>query len=205
MIIPAPVSDSASRLRRVCVFCGSSVGHAPEYRAAAEQLADALVARRIELVFGGGRVGLMGVIADAMLERGGHVIGVIPQALVDREIAHTALPDLRVVSSMHERKALMASLADAFVAMPGGFGTFEEFCEAITWTQLGVHRKGCGLLNVRGFYAPLLAMFDTAVAEGFLKPQNREIVRASADPATLLDLLAIPPAAEPKWIQAAQS
>jgi uncharacterized protein (TIGR00730 family) len=187
------------------VFCGSSHGQAPEYRAAAERLADELVTRRIELVFGGGRVGLMGVIADAVLARGGHVIGVIPQALVDREIAHASLSDLRVVASMHERKAVMADLADAFVAMPGGFGTFEEFCEAVTWTQLGIHRKACGLLNVRGFYAPLLAMFDTAVAEGFLKPDNRDIVRASADPATLLDLLAVPPAAQPKWIDAGEA
>ena len=134
--------------------------------------------RGIGLVFGGGGVGLMGVIADAVLEAGGHAIGVIPHALVARELAHSALPDLRVVNSMHDRKATMAALADAFVAMPGGFGTFEEFCEVITWTQLGVHRKSCGLLNVRGFYDPLIEQFDRGVGEGFIKRGNRAIVVA---------------------------
>ena len=165
------------------------------------QLGREMVRREIGLVFGGGCVGLMGVIADAVLEAGGHAIGVIPHALVARELAHRALPDLRVVNSMHDRKATMAELADAFVAMPGGFGTFEEFCEVITWTQLGVHRKSCGLLNVRGFYDPLIEQFDRGVAEGFIKRGNRDIVVANADPGALLDALAIPPAlSEAAWI-----
>jgi uncharacterized protein (TIGR00730 family) len=163
-----------------------------------------MVRRRLGLVFGGGGVGLMGIIADAVLEAGGHAIGVIPHALVARELAHRALPDLRVVNSMHDRKATMAALADAFVAMPGGFGTFEEFCEVITWTQLGVHRKSCGLLNVRGFYDPLIEQFDRGVAEGFIKQGNRQIVVAHADAGALLDALAIPPTpAELTWISRA--
>ena len=178
---------------RICVFCGSSVGTRPEYALAGERLAREMARRGIGLVFGGGNVGLMGVIADAMLAAGGHAIGVIPHALVARELAHRGLPDLRVVNSMHERKAMMAGLADAFIAMPGGFGTFEEFCEVVTWTQLGVHRKACGLLNVGGFYDPLIALFDRAVAEGFIKMENRGIVVAHADAAALLDELAKPP------------
>ena len=188
-------------LRRVCVFCGSSAGFHQDYRDGASRLADELVARGIGLVFGGGKVGLMGVVADAVLARGGEVIGVIPQSLAIREVAHDGLADLRIVNSMHERKALMADLCDAFIAMPGGFGTFEEFCEVITWTQLGLHRKRCGLLNIRGFYDPLLALFDRAVDDGFLKPQNRDIVFASDDPAVLVDHLSSPLALpEPKWI-----
>jgi uncharacterized protein (TIGR00730 family) len=160
-----------------------------------------MVSRGIGLVFGGGCVGLMGIVSDAVLAAGGHAIGVIPQALVAREIAHQGLPDLRVVSSMHERKALMAELSDAFIALPGGFGTFEEFCEVVTWTQLGVHRKPCGLLNVEGFYDPMLALFDRAVADGFLKTANRNLVTDDTDPAALLDKLSAPLAPpEPKWI-----
>lgn len=188
-------------LHRICVFCGSSTGDNAQYSQAAVQLGREMARRGIGLVFGGGGVGLMGVIADAVLEAGGHAIGVIPHALVARELAHRALPDLRVVNSMHDRKATMAALADAFVAMPGGFGTFEEFCEAITWTQLGVHRKSCGLLNVRGFYDPLIEQFDRSVTEGFIKPGNRRIVVAHADPGALLEALANPPApAEVAWI-----
>jgi uncharacterized protein (TIGR00730 family) len=161
--------------------------------------------RRIALVYGGGCVGLMGILADAVLERGGHVIGVIPDALLAREVGHLGLPDLRVVNSMHERKALMASLSDAFVALPGGFGTFEELFEALTWTQLGLHAKRCGLLNVAGFYDPLLALLDRSEAEGFLKPANRRLLDAAADPDILLDQLALPLAApEPKWIRSAE-
>jgi uncharacterized protein (TIGR00730 family) len=160
-----------------------------------------MVRRGIGLVFGGGAVGLMGVIADAVLDAGGHAIGVIPHALVARELAHRALPDLRVVNSMHERKATMAELSDAFIAMPGGFGTFEEFCEVVTWTQLGVHRKSCGLLNVAGFYDPLIAQFDRGMSEGFIKPANRHIVIAHPEPAALLDALARTPAPpEAPWI-----
>jgi uncharacterized protein (TIGR00730 family) len=179
-------------LRRVCVFCGSSPGNAPEFREAAEGLAREMVARDIGLVFGGGCVGLMGVIADAVLAAGGHAIGVIPDALVAREIAHRGLPDLRVVRSMHERKATMAELSDAFIALPGGFGTFEELCEAITWTQLGLHRKRCGMLNVGGFYDPLLALFDSAVRAGFIRDANRDIVTTTGDARELLDRLAQP-------------
>jgi len=179
-------------LHRLCVFCGSSPGSSPVYRAAAERLAREMAARGIGLVFGGGCVGLMGVMADAVLGAGGHAIGVIPQAMVAREIAHPGLPDLRIVKSMHERKATMAELSDAFVALPGGYGTFEEFFEVVTWTQLGLHRKRCGLLNVGGFYDPLLALVDRASGTGFIKPQNRAIVMADDDPARLLDRLAEP-------------
>ena len=192
-------------LRRICVFCGSSTGTRPAYRDAAERLARAIVARGIGLVFGGGRVGLMGVVADAVLAAGGHAIGVIPHAMVTREIAHERLPDLRIVSSMHERKAMMAELADAFLALPGGFGTFEEFCEAVTWTQLGLHRKRCGLLNVEGFYDPLLSLVDRAVTDGFIKPENRSIVVAGHDPEALLDRLAEPvTAGDYPWLRAAE-
>jgi uncharacterized protein (TIGR00730 family) len=188
-------------VKRVCVFCGSNTGSRPEYRDAARHLARALAARGIGLVFGGGRVGLMGVIADAMLASGGEVIGVIPDALAAREIAHTGLTDLRIVTSMHERKALMAELSDAFIALPGGFGTFEEFCEVVTWTQLGLHDKRCGLMNVAGFYTPLLDQFDRAVSEGFIRPANRQLVVAASEADELLDLLSKPlPRAEPKWI-----
>jgi uncharacterized protein (TIGR00730 family) len=184
------------------VFCGSSVGNRPEYRDAAERLAHELTRRNIGLVYGGGCVGLMGVMADAVLAAGGHVVGVITHALLAREVAHTGLPDLRVVNSMHERKAMMAELSDAFIAMPGGFGTFEEFCEAVTWTQLGLHRKRCGLFNVLGYYDPLLGLFDRAVAEGFVNPSNRDLVTADDDPAALLARLAEPlELPEPKWIR----
>jgi len=176
-------------LRRVCIFCGSSTGVRPEYRAAAEEIATRLAKRDVGIVFGGGCVGLMGVVADTALAHGGHVIGVIPSAMVAREIAHRGLPDLRIVASMHERKALMASLSDAFIALPGGFGTFEEFCEVVTWTQLGLHRKPCGLLNTAGYYDPLVALFDRAVADGFIGSENRQIVVADSDPGTLIDRL----------------
>lgn len=190
------------RLRRLCVFCGSNTGDSPHYRNETERLADAMVSMQIDLVYGGGGVGLMGVLADAVLRRGGHVIGVIPDALVAREVAHPGLPDLRVVPSMHERKAVMASLADAFVALPGGFGTFEELFEALTWTQLGLHAKRCGLLNVNGFYDPLLALLDQSVRAGFLKPGNRELLSVATEADVLLDLLNEPlPPGEGKWIR----
>lgn len=188
-------------MKRLCVFCGSNSGSRPEYAVAARALAAELVARDIGLVFGGGCVGLMGVIADAMLAGGGHVVGVIPQALVARELAHHGVQDLRVVSSMHERKALMADLSDGFIAMPGGFGTFEELCEVITWTQLGLHRKRCGLLNVAGFYDPLVRLFDQAVSEGFIKRSNLDIVVTSTSPAALVEAVLKPPAVpDAKWI-----
>jgi uncharacterized protein (TIGR00730 family) len=176
-------------LQRVCIFCGSSTGVRPEYRAAAEEVAIQLAKRDVGIVFGGGCVGLMGVVADTALAHGGHVTGVIPSAMVAREIAHRGLPDLRILASMHERKALMASLSDAFIALPGGFGTFEEFCEVVTWTQLGLHRKPCGLLNIEGYYDPLVGLFDRAVADGFIRPENRQIVVSDSDPAALIERL----------------
>jgi uncharacterized protein (TIGR00730 family) len=176
-------------MKRICVFCGSSQGSRPEYRAAAEEMAAELVRRNIGLVYGGGNVGLMGVIADAVLKAGGEAVGVIPEHIMSREIGHEGLTKLHVVQSMHERKALMADLSDAFIAMPGGFGTLEEFCEVVTWTQLGLHAKPCGILNVREFYTPLLAMFDHAVEEQFLKPENRALVLARESPAELIGAL----------------
>ena len=164
-------------------------------------MARALVAGGHSLVYGGGNVGLMGVVADAVLAAGGEVVGVIPHTLMEREIGHTRVTRLHVVDSMHERKALMADLSDAFVALPGGVGTFEELFEAITWTQLGLHRKPCGLLNVDGFYDGLLRFLDHAWAEGFIKPETRAIVSSDTDPEALLQrLLATPMPAVPQWI-----
>ncbi len=188
-------------LSRVCVFCGSSAGVRPVYAETAAALARELVDREIGVVYGGGNVGLMGVVADAAMAAGGEVIGVMPDALVAKEIGHTGIADLRVVRSMHERKALMADLADAFVALPGGFGTLEEFCEVLTWTQLGVHRKPCGLLDVDGYYGPLLALFDRGVDEGFIRRENRTLVLTARQPAMLIDRLAAwEPVLIPKWI-----
>jgi uncharacterized protein (TIGR00730 family) len=189
-------------MKRVCVFCGSSVGNKPEYSDFATALGQILAAKKIGLVYGGGNVGLMGVIADAAIAAGGEVIGVIPQALKDREIAHTGVRDLRVVDSMHTRKAMMADLADAFIAMPGGVGTFEEFFEAITWTQLGLHRKPCGLLNVGGFYTPLVAFIDQAVSEGFIKPIHRSMIVVDDNPERLVNTLMTMDLPDvPKWIK----
>ena len=179
-------------LKRVCVFCGSSTGPRDAHRDAVQRLGQEIAARGIELVFGGGRTGLMGVVADAVLAAGGRVIGVIPHAMIARELAHEGLQDLRVVASMHERKAMMAELADAFIAAPGGFGTFEELCEAITWTQLGLHRKRCGVLNVEGFYDPLLQLVDRAVQDGFICPDSTDILVSDPDPTALLARLAEP-------------
>jgi uncharacterized protein (TIGR00730 family) len=188
-------------MRRLCVFCGSSTGNQRAYSDAAEALGALLAERGIGLVYGGGNVGLMGVIADAVMAGGGQVIGVIPQSLANREIAHTGITELRVVDSMHARKAMMAELADAFIAMPGGVGTFEEFFEVVTWTQLGLHRKPCGLLNVSGFYAPLAAFIDQAVTEGFIKPVHRAAIVVDSDPVRLLDTLGTIKLPDvPKWI-----
>jgi uncharacterized protein (TIGR00730 family) len=193
-------------MRRVAVFCGSSVGNQPAYSDAAEALGAVLADRGIGLVYGGGNVGLMGVIADAVMAHGGEVIGVIPRSLADREIAHAGITDLRVVDSMHARKAMMAELADAFIAMPGGVGTFEEFFEVVTWTQLGLHRKPCGLLNVSGFYAPLAAFIDQAVTEGFIKPVHRAAIVVDSDPVRLLDTLGtIELPSVPKWIDRSET
>jgi uncharacterized protein (TIGR00730 family) len=176
-------------LGRICVFCGSSSGVHIDYAQAAQAIGQLLCQRGIDLVYGGGNVGLMGVLADACLAKGGRVIGVIPQALVDEEVAHTGLTELRVVSSMHERKSVMADLADAFVALPGGYGTWEELFEVLTWSQLGIQRKACGLLNVRGYYDPLLELANKAVSEGFLREVNRDLLLSDVDPARLLDRL----------------
>lgn len=173
-------------MKRICVFCGSSAGSQPEYRTCAEQLGAELARRKIGLVYGGGNVGLMGAIADSVLETGGEAVGVIPEHLMSREIGHKRLTKLHIVHSMHERKALMADLSDAFIALPGGFGTLEEFFEVLTWSQLGLHAKPCGIVNVLGYYTPLLAMLDHAVQERFLKPQNRVLVLARETPVELL-------------------
>src|SRR6185436_15319620 len=169
----------------VCVFCGSSVGSKPAYIGAALALGKILAEQKIRLVFGGGRVGLMGAIADAALQAGGEVTGVIPEHLVAREVAHQGLNELRIVKSMHERKALMAELSDAFVAMPGGLGTLEEFFEVWTWGQLGLHRKPYALLNVNGFYDPLVEFIDQLVEQKFVKPEHRQMLIVESDVAML--------------------
>ena len=191
--------------QRICVFCGSNSGINPAYRSAAIALGRLLAARGLELVYGGGNIGLMGVLADSVLEAEGRVIGVIPEPLMAKEVGHAGLTELRIVKSMHERKALMADLSDAFIAMPGGFGTFEEFCEVVTWSQLGIHAKPCGLLNVEGYYDSLLALFDDAVREGFLREENRTLVLEDSDPASLLNMMASFVASRSeKWIDQSQ-
>ena len=176
-------------LKNICVFCGSSSGGHSVYAQTAQAVGRLLCRRGIQLVYGGGKVGLMGALADACLAEGGRVIGVIPQALVDKEVAHLGLTELRVVSSMHERKAVMADLSDAFMALPGGYGTWEELFEMLTWSQLGIHRKPCGLLNINGYYDPLLELADKAVSEGFLRETNRSLLLSNDDPERLLDRL----------------
>jgi len=187
--------------RRICVFCGSNLGINPAYRQAAATFGRILAARGIELVYGGGNIGLMGVLADATLEAGGRVIGVIPESLMAREVGHQGLTEMRIVKSMHERKAVMSDLSDGFIALPGGFGTFEEFCEVVTWTQLGIHSKPCGLLNIKGYYDPLLALFDHALNEGFLLEENRRMVLDDKDAKRLLEkMFAFVPRPADKWI-----
>lgn len=189
-------------MRSVCVFCGSSPGARPAYTEATEELARLLAAEGIGVVYGGGGVGLMGKLADAVLAHGGEITGVIPRALVDREIEHRQVEDMRVVDSMHERKALMAELAHAFVALPGGIGTLEELVEVFTWSQLGLHRKPCGLLDVEGYYQRLADFLDHAVQERFLLEQHRATLMVESDPGALLERLRAyrPDAVEPKWI-----
>ncbi len=176
-------------LRSICIFCGSSAGTRPVYARAAQSVGQSLAQRGIDLVYGGGKVGLMGIVADACLREGGRAVGVMPRVLVEKEIAHCGLTKLHVVESMHERKALMADLAGAFIALPGGYGTWEEFCEVLTWSQLGLHRKACAVLNVNGYYDPLLTMADRGVAEGFVRQEHREILLADTDPVRLLERL----------------
>jgi uncharacterized protein (TIGR00730 family) len=189
-------------MRRVCVFCGSSPGARPAYAEAAAEMGRLLASEGIGLVYGGGQVGLMGVLADAVLAEGGEIVGVIPQALVDREIGHPGVADMRVVGSMHERKALMADLADAFVALPGGLGTLEELFEVYTWAQLGLHRKPCGLLDVEDYYAGIAAFLTHAVEERFLPEQHRAMLIVEQEPRELLERIRAwePSTIQPKWI-----
>ncbi len=175
-------------MKRICVFCGSNRGMRNQYIEAAQELGKVLVKRNLGLVYGGGNVGLMGIIADSVLAEGGEAIGVIPQSLVDREVAHQSLTKMHIVNSMHERKALMADLSDGFIAMPGGMGTFDEFCEILTWAQLGIHQKPCGVLNVENYFTPLLKMFDHAMDEGFLRDAHRDLMIEATKPEILLDL-----------------
>jgi uncharacterized protein (TIGR00730 family) len=190
-------------MRRLCVFCGSSEGRDPAYRQAARALGETLAANGIGLVYGGAAVGLMGALADAALGAGGEVSGVMPRALVEKEIAHNRLSDLRVVGSMHERKALMPELSDGFVALPGGIGTFEELFEMWTWAQLGHHGKPCALLNVRGFYDGLIAFLDQVAERGFMKGAHRAMLIVGQEPMELIERLrAYEPPAVSKWITA---
>ena len=194
-------------IQRVCVFCGSRPGNGSQYLDAARRLGSLMAERGIGLVYGGASVGLMGAVASAVLSGGGEAIGVIPEALVQRELAHDHLTDLRVVGSMHERKALMAELSDATIALPGGFGTFEELFEMVTWSQLGLHRKSIGMLNVGGFYDGLIALMEHAIAEGFIPEQHRELLLSASDPDTLLDLILThdPPTPYFKWLDRNQT
>lgn len=193
-------------MRRICVFCGSNPGNDPAYRAAAVALGETLAARGIGLVYGGASVGLMAVVADTVLAAGGEVVGVIPQMLVDKEIAHAGLSELHVVASMHARKAEMAALSDGFVALPGGVGTLEELFEIWTWAQLGAHSKPVGLLDVNGFYAKLEAFLDHVVAEGFLREGHRGMLISATDPGDLVDRFsAYTPPVVHKWVERAQT
>jgi uncharacterized protein (TIGR00730 family) len=190
-------------IRRLAVFCGSNPGARPEYVEVAKSLGRLLAERGIGLVYGGSNVGLMAALADAMLDDLGDVIGVIPRMLVEREVANTSLADLRIVETMHERKAVMAALADGFVALPGGIGTLEEFFETWTWGQLGMHTKPCALLNVAGYFDPLLAFLDRAVEERFVRDVHRAMVIVDSDPGTLLSRLqSYDPPKVVKWINA---
>lgn len=194
-------------MKRLCVFCGSRSGSLPAYAAAARELGRLMVQSGWGLVFGGGHVGLMGVVADGVLEHGGEVIGVIPQGLVDRELAHERCTTLHVTKSMHERKALMAELSDAFLALPGGFGTLDELFEILTWAQLGLHVKPVGLLDVAGFFSPLVSFLQRTVAEGFVRPGHLELLKIGPNAEQLLPLLEAPASAvrEEKWARRGES
>jgi uncharacterized protein (TIGR00730 family) len=189
-------------MKRIAVYCGSNKGTRPEYTAAAQELGALLAREKIELVYGGGCVGLMGAVAEAALAGGGHVIGVIPEKLVIKEVVHEKLPDLRVVKTMHERKALMAKLADGFIALPGGYGTFEEFFEVLAWSQLGWHQKPFGLLNIGEFYTPLVQFLDHTTRQGFIRPQHRELVLLENEPGKILKRMReFRPPTEVKWVK----
>lgn len=192
-------------IKALCVFCGSNPGRRPAYAEAARGVGELLAEREITLVYGGGKVGLMGILADACLSAGGKVVGVIPRALAEKEIAHAGLTEMHVVGSMHERKALMADRADAFLALPGGFGTWDEFCEVFTWSQLGILRKACAVLNVAGYYDPFLSLADRACEDGFILPQHRKMLISDFDAAQLLDRMSQyePPLLD-KWAERGQ-
>jgi uncharacterized protein (TIGR00730 family) len=188
-------------IHSICVYCGSSPGARPEYRTLARDLGRLLAERQIRLIYGGGKVGLMGTVADAALAGGGRVVGVMPAHLIEKEIAHRGLSELHSAGTMHERKALMAEMADAFVALPGGLGTLDEFFEAVTWSQLGLHAKPCGLLGVHGYFDPLLRFLDDAVSERFIRPEHRAAILSDDDPDRLLNRLAdYRPVHIEKWI-----
>ncbi|WP_405233147.1 LOG family protein [Lentisalinibacter salinarum] len=188
-------------MESICVFAGSSSGTRPAYASAAEKLGRAIAERGWRVVYGGGRVGLMGVLADAALAAGGEVIGVIPEALLRKEVGHQGLTDLRVVQTMHQRKALMSELSDGVVALPGGLGTLEELFEILTWAQLGIHARPCGMLNAGGYYDDLLTFLDQTVSEGFVRGEHRDMILAAGDAAALLDLMAgYTPRYTAKWM-----
>ena len=189
-------------MQKFCVFCGSNPGGELAYSEAAVNVGRLIASRGGRLVYGGGRVGLMGSVANAVLEAGGEVIGVMPRSLVEKDIAHNGLTKLHIVESMHERKALMEKLSDAFLLLPGGFGSWDEFSEIVTWAQLGIHAKPCGILNVAGYYDPFLAQIDRAVAAGFVRPAHRNMVLVASDAGTLLSrLMSAPVVSEIKWAQ----
>jgi uncharacterized protein (TIGR00730 family) len=193
-------------MKRICVFCGSNTGSKSIYAETAHNLGKLLAQNKIGLVYGGGRVGLMGILADSALAASGEVIGVIPKGLFAREVAHEGLTELRFVESMHQRKAMMEELADGFIALPGGFGTCEEFCEMITWAQLGIHNKPCGVLNIERFYDSYLSFLDTAVTEGFLRMEHRKLILEDEHPFELLKKMQhYRPPVLPKWIDLDQS
>lgn len=192
-------------MKRICVFCGSRPGAREIYTVAAQELGRTLAEQQIELVYGGGRIGLMGSVADAVMQAGGRVTGIIPRALAEAERAHSGLTELHIVNSMHERKAMMADLADAFIMLPGGYGTLEEFAEILTWVQLGIHQKPCGILNIVGFYDPLLTFFDYMLGEQFIRPMDRSYVIVKDTVQELLESLRnYQPNFVPKWLDETQ-
>lgn len=193
-------------MNNICVYCGSSAGRLDAYGDGARALARSLVERDIGLVYGGASIGLMGLLADTVLKLGGSAVGVIPQALARKEVAHKSLTELHVTQSMHERKTLMAELSDGFIAMPGGIGTFEEIFEIWTWAQLGMHAKPCGLLNAAGYYDALTTFLDHAAAEQFLKPEHRSLLIVEQEPNALLDrFVSYQPPSVQKWLEAGES
>ena len=192
-------------MKSIGVFCGSNHGNSDLYGVLAASLGRAMAERQIALVYGGGKVGLMGAIADAVVAAGGDVIGVMPQALIDKEIGHPGIDELIVTTTMHERKAIMADRADGFIALPGGFGTLDEFCEILTWAQLGYHSKPCGILDIDGFFTDLLAFFDHATSRGFIQPQHRQMLIESSNPVDLLVRMSdFQPSFTPKWVTTPQ-